>query len=337
MDNRLFDYLTEHVEGLGGPIEMHQFSGGQSNPTFLLQNGSGDYVLRRKPPGPLLASAHAIDREYRVLKSLQTSDVPVPKVYHYCADQAVIGSSFYIMSYQPGRVFTDPALPELSRKDRARIVDEQLRVLHSIQSVDLRACGLEDFGHAGNYFERQLSRWIKQYRATETQKISSVEVLIEWLTENLPDDDGGVCLVHGDYRLENLIFHESQPRVVAVLDWELSTLGHPIADMAYLCMCLRLPEISRFRGLAGMDRVRLGIPTEKKLLSAYCSARGVGGIDNWSFYLAFNFFRSASIFQGIYQRALSGNASDEHAADRGNLAPALANLGQQYLKSEQQL
>lgn len=324
---RLGAYLEDHVEGFKAPVTARKFVHGQSNPTYLLTAQSGSYVLRRKPSGKLLKSAHAVDREYRVLKALGNSGVPVARAYHLCEDDDVIGSMFYIMSYEDGRIFWDPALPELDRVERRAIHDELVRVLAVLHGVDIHEVGLDDFGHPGNYFERQTGRWTRQYRAAETKKIVSVEALIDWLPSNVPPEDGSVSLIHGDYRLDNVIFHPSEPRAIAVLDWELSTLGHPLADLAYYCMYQRLPRESGVLGLAGLDLAELGIPNEHSVVSTYCELRGIARIDNWHFYLAFSFFRLASICQGVYKRALDGNASSSRAEQYGASVEPLANQG----------
>ncbi len=310
---------------------MEKFAGGQSNPTYLLTAASGRYVLRRKPPGQLLKSAHAVDREFRVLRALATTDVPVAHAYHLCTDESVIGAMFYLMSYEDGRIFWDPALPGLARDHRGPVFDEIVRVLAGLHEVDTGAAGLGDYGRPGNYFERQLSRWIKQYRASETATIEAMEILIRWLPGHLPADDGQVSLIHGDYRIDNLIFHPSRPRIVAVLDWELSTLGHPLADLAYFCMCLRLPASGYIAGLGDANGKRLGIPDETQIIERYCELRSLGGIDNWHFYLAFSFFRLAAICQGVLKRALDGNASSARATEIGGLAGPLARQGSELI------
>ncbi|MDX1515213.1 MAG: phosphotransferase [Woeseiaceae bacterium] len=320
-------YLEQHVPGFHGDVDAEKFAHGQSNPTYLLTAASGQYVLRRKPPGKLLKSAHAVDREFRVIAALADTDVPVPRAIHLCEDDDVIGSMFYVMSFVSGRIFQDPALPELDTADRGAIHDELVRVLAALHDVDVAAAGLGDFGHPGNYFERQTGRWTKQYRAAETARIDAVEALIDWLPANVPPDDGAVGLIHGDYRIDNVIFHDSEPRAVAVLDWELSTLGHPMADLAYYCMCLRLPRDAGVNGLAGLDLAALGIPDEPAVIARYCTLRDIDGIDHWPFYLAFSFFRLASICQGVYKRALDGNASNARAEQMGRTVEPLAAAG----------
>ena len=331
---KLAAYLSIHVDGFQGPLSAEKFAGGQSNPTFLLKAASGNYVLRRQPPGELLKGAHAVDREFRVLAALRDIDVPVARAYHLCNDAEVIGSMFYVMSFEQGRIFWDPALPELPRADRAPLYGELIRVLAALHSVDINAVGLGDYGRAGNYFERQVGMWTKQYRASETERIEAMETLIAWLPANMPADDGQLGLVHGDYRLDNLIFHPTEARVLAVLDWELSTLGHPLADLAYFCMCLRLPSSGHIAGLAGKNREELGVPSEAELVAQYCALRGIGEIENWTFCVAFSFFRLAAILQGVLKRALGGNASSDKAVEVGKMAGYLAQLAVDVIEKE---
>lgn len=321
-------HLEERLPGFDGRLTAEKFAGGQSNPTFLISDGSRKWVLRRKPPGELLASAHAVDREYRVLTALQDTDVPVARTYLLCEDDAVIGSMFYIMEFLDGRVFWDPQLPELaSNGERGAFYDEMNRVLAALHGVDVDAVGLADFGRPGNYYERQISRWTKQYRASETETSDAMERLIEWLPANLPADDGAVSLVHGDYRLDNLMFHATEPRIIGVLDWELSTLGHPLADLAYQVMAWQLPNDGGLRGLKDVDRAAFGIPADNEYVQRYCERTGRERIDNWHFYLVFCFFRLAAILQGVKKRALIGTASSPEAEARGALVEPLARFG----------
>ena len=308
-------YLEANVAGYEGPTQIDEFADGQSNPTYKITASSGEYVLRRQPSGKLLKSAHAVDREFRVLAALADTDVPVAKVFHLCEDTDVIGSMFYVMEYCDGRIFWDAAIPEVGKSERSAIYDEMNRVLAALHQVNIDSAGLRDFGKPGNYFERQYERWCSQYRASETRSIKAMEELIGWLAKNLPDDDGKVSLVHGDYRLDNMIFHPSEPKVIALLDWELSTLGHPFADVGYQCMQLRLPpRVGSVSGLRGRDLRELGIPTEEEYVASYCQRMGIEGIDNFGFYVAFSFFRLAAIIQGVVKRAADGNASNRNAA-----------------------
>jgi aminoglycoside phosphotransferase (APT) family kinase protein len=321
---RLAAYLENHVAGFRGPLTAEKFADGQSNPTFLIRADSGPYVLRRKPPGPLLKSAHAVDREYRVMAALVDTAVPVARVFHLCEDDSVIGSMFFLMEYVDGRVLWDPALPELNPSDRSAIYAQMNQILAALHSVNIEAVGLSDFGRPGNYFARQVSRWSKQYNASETQPLAEMEHLIEWLPANMPADDGRVALVHGDYRLDNMLFQQTGTDVLAVLDWELSTLGHPFADLAYQCMQLRMSHDCVISGLDGCDREVLGIPSEDEYVAAYCRRMGIDTIPHWDFYLAFSFFRLAAILQGIKKRALDGTASSAQATSYGELVIPLA-------------
>ena len=326
-------YLQQHIDGFGQLQSADKFAGGQSNPTFLLTADSGKYVLRRKPPGELLKSAHAVDREFRVISALADTDVPVAKAYHLCEDDSVIGSMFYVMSFEEGRVLWDPALPEAKSNDeRGAFYQEMIRVLAAMHNVDVNAVGLADYGKPGNYFERQIGRWTKQYRAAETDHIDAIENLMAWLPDNVPNDDGQISLVHGDYKLDNVMFDPSKPEAIAVLDWELSTLGHPLADLGYYCMGLRLISQGDVKGLANVDRASLGIPSETDIIKQYCELRGIAAIEHWHFYLAFSFFRLASICQGVYKRALMGNASNEKALATGKLVEPLAQLAMQVIE-----
>lgn len=333
----LLSYLEQNVAGFVGPTRMEKFTGGQSNPTFKLTAASGCYVLRRQPPGKLLKSAHAVDREFRVQGALQGSKVPVAKVYHLCEDPEVIGSLFYVMDFCDGRIFWKAALPELdSPAGRGAIYAEMNRVLSELHRVDPVAVGLSGYGKPGNYFSRQLTRWTGQYRASELQTMLAMEDLIVWLMENQPADDGKVALVHGDYRLDNLVFHRDRPEIIAVLDWELSTLGHPYADLAYQCMQMRMPYREQgLSGLAGADLGDLGIPTEREYVAEYCRRMKIDGIDHWAFYLMFSFFRLAAIVQGVAKRAVVGNASNEKAAAMGQWVEPLAALALAVIRENQ--
>ncbi|MGI2111660.1 phosphotransferase family protein [Shewanella frigidimarina] len=335
-NEQLTAYLQDHVDGFKGPITLEKFAGGQSNPTFKVSAKSGVYVLRRQPSGKLLKSAHAVDREYRVLNALKDSDVPVAKVFHLCEDITVIGSMFYLMEYCDGTVYWSASLAEIdSNERRSAMYNEMNRVLAALHSVDVGAVGLSDYGKAGNYFERQLTRWTSQYRLTELKKISAMDQLSQWLEDNLPEDDGRVCLVHGDFRLDNMMFAKDKPQVIALLDWELSTLGHPFADLAYQCMQLRMPAgMGSIDGLKDIDRGSLGIPTEQEYVDLYCQRMGIERIENWVFYLAFSFFRLAAIAQGVAKRAAEGNASNEHANKVGAFVEPLAQMALQVVAQE---
>lgn len=328
-ESRLADYLVQHVPGFAGPLSARKFKGGQSNPTYLIEAASGNYVLRRKPPGQLLASAHAVDREFRVLTALVDTSVPVARPLHLCTDDSVIGSMFYLMSHVPGQIYWDPSLPEMQPAQRTAIFEEILRVLAALHAVDVNAVGLADYGKPGNYFSRQLKRWSEQYRASEIERIEPMEGLISWLQAHVPDDDGAVSLVHGDWRIDNLIFDAEQPRVRAVVDWELSTLGHPLSDLGYFCMALRLPRNPVISGLAGLDCKALGIPDEAQIIARYGELSGRQITRDWPFILAFNFFRLAAIAQGVAKRATQGNASSSRAEDVGRMVPVVAALGLQ--------
>jgi aminoglycoside phosphotransferase (APT) family kinase protein len=318
-------WMRANVEGFKGPLEVEQFRGGQSNPTYRLRTAGASYVLRRKPPGKLLPSAHAVDREYRVISALGTGGFPVPRTYALCLDESVVGTAFYIMDFVAGRVFWDPTLPELSRTERGRVYDAMNEVIARLHTVDYAAIGLAEFGKPGNYFMRQIDRWTKQYRASETETIEPMDRLIEWLPKNVPPDDQ-TAIVHGDYRLDNMIFHPSEPRILAVLDWELSTLGNPLGDFAYHAMAWRLPPAA-FRGLGGADLPALGIPSEAEYRAAYCRRTGREDIPNWDFYMAYNMFRLAAILQGIMGRVREGTAASLRAQEAGARAKVLARLG----------
>ena len=321
-------YLEQHIDGFSGPVTAEKFAGGQSNPTFKLSASGKSYVLRRKPPGELLKSAHAVDREFRVISALQDTDVPVPRTYVLCEDDSVIGSMFYVMEYMEGRILWDPVLPEArDNTERAAIYDAMNNTMAALHCVDVDAVGLSDYGRPGSYFERQLSRWSKQYRASETQNIAAMETLMSWLPANMPPDDGAVSLVHGDYRLDNMMFHPTEPRVIALLDWELSTLGHPLADLANQCMAWRLPREGGIKGMAGVDRKALGIPSDEEYVARYCERTGRDGIENWNFYIVFSLFRLAAILQGIVKRAQIGTASSTEADSRGEFVIPLAEMG----------
>lgn len=319
---RLAAYCAPALPEFNGKVEAQRFKGGQSNPTYLVNAGERRFVLRRKPVGTLLPSAHAVDREYRVISALAGSDVPVAPVHLLCEDDSVLGSSFYLMDYVDGRIFWDPTLPDVAATERAPIYDELGRVIAALHAVDPQQVGLSDFGKSGQFLGRQVVRWTRQYRASETETIDAVDALIDWLPAHLPSD-GESRIVHGDYRLDNVIFHPTEPRILAVLDWELSTLGDPLVDFAYHCMTWRLPP--SLRGLAGQPLHSLGIPEEADYRSRYLarSGRDVSDAD-WTYYIVFNMFRLVGILQGIAARAISGTASSDEAVEMGRKARPLA-------------
>ena len=325
----LAPWLENHVPGFEDFKSLTKFGDGQSNPTYRVDAASGSYVLRAKPPGELLKSAHAVDREFRVMRALGETNVPVPKMLTLSeeGDESPIGRMFFVMEYLDGRIFWDPALEELGDDNamRGRVYDAMNDSLAKLHDVNVESVGLGDFGKPGNYFARQTDRWAKQYRASEVEHNQTVHDVIDWLEKNMPEDDGVVSIVHGDYRMDNMIFANDREDVIAILDWELSTLGHPLADLAYQCMQWRLPHQSGMRGLGGIDRASLGIPTEKDYIARYCERRGIDSIPNWPFYIAFCFFKLTGILQGVYKRALDGNASNPKRAKEMAVAiPLLA-------------
>jgi aminoglycoside phosphotransferase (APT) family kinase protein len=329
---RLEAFLAERIAGFAGPLAVEQFRGGQSNPTFLLATPGARYVMRSKPApaAKLLPSAHAVDREYRVITALGRAGLPVPRTFTLCEDEGVIGRAFYVMDYVEGRVLWEQSLPGMTAGERAAIYDEMNRVIARLHCVDYREAGLADFGRPGNYLARQIDRWTKQYRASETERMPDMDRLIEWLPGAIPPGDE-TAVVHGDYRLDNLIFHPNEPRILAILDWELSTLGHPLADFSYHCMSWHIPP-ERFRGIAGLDLAALGIPVETEYIAAYCRRTGRTRIEHWDFYLAYNMFRLAAILQGIMKRALDGTAASAEALDAGRRARPMAELGWKYAR-----
>jgi aminoglycoside phosphotransferase (APT) family kinase protein len=334
-DTRAVDaWLSAHVEGYRAPSAAKKFATGQSNPTYLIEAASGRYVLRRKPPGKLLKSAHMIEREFRVLKALEGTAFPAPRPLALCEDDGVIGSAFYLMDFVDGRIFFNPALPELKREMRRPIYDAMNQGLAELHAIDVAAVGLADYGKPGSYFARQLQRWTEQYRASETETIADMDHLIVWLRQRVPPDDGRVALVHGDWRIDNMIFSASSPRLLAVLDWELSTLGHPFADLAYQCMHWRLPNAGS-NGLGGVDRAALGVPTEAEFVEAYCRRAGLDSVPHWTFLIAFSFFRFGAIAQGVYRRSLDGNASNpERARQYATAAQQMARLAMEAIETE---
>ncbi|MBP7661296.1 MAG: phosphotransferase [Burkholderiaceae bacterium] len=338
-DRHLFDiaalqsYLAQHLPDFKGPLSVESFKGGQSNPTYKLITPTRNYVMRSKP-GPvarLQPSAHAIEREYRVIGALGKAGLPVPEVYCLCDDESVIGRAFYVMQCMDGRVLWDQGLAGFANSERAAIYDEMNRVMAALHNVDYNAAALGDFGRPGNYFSRQISRWSKQYQVTETEHIEAMNKLIEFLPGAIPPGDEAT-VVHGDYRLDNLMFHPSEPRIIAILDWELATIGHPLADFSYHCMSWHI-EPGAFRGIAGLDLASLGIPDEQSYIRRYCERTGrdpAKVVEHWDFYIAYNMFRLAGILQGIMKRYVDGTAASAHAADAGMRAKSLAEIGWRY-------
>lgn len=316
--DRIERFMAEHVVGFRGSLAAERFAGGQSNPTYRLRARSGDYVLRRKPPGTLLPSAHAVDREFRVMRALSQTPVPVPRVYALCQDDSVTGSAFYVMEHLDGRILWDQRLPGIAPDERREMFLSMNRVIADLHSVNHAALGLEDFGRPGNYMGRQIARWSRQYRASETDKQPAMDALIEWLPAHLPPE-GAAAVVHGDYRMDNLVFHKTEPRVIGVLDWELSTIGDPLADFAYHAMSWRIDPVL-YNGLGGVDVAALGIPDENEYVAAYCRRAGREAVADWEFYMAYSLFRFAAICQGIAKRAIDGTAASAEAVKIGSLA-----------------
>jgi aminoglycoside phosphotransferase (APT) family kinase protein len=324
---RLAAYLRQNLDGCRGEITVRQFEGGQSNPTFLIEAAGRQWVLRKKPPGKLLPSAHMVEREYRVIRALAGTGVPVPAARLLCEDAELIGTPFYVMDFVAGRVFTDPLLPGLSSAERKGIYTSMAETLAKLHGVDWRAVGLGDYGRPENYVARQIARWSKQYEASKTGDVPAMDRLIEWLPAHIPPGEE-TTLVHGDFRLGNLIYHPTEPRVVAVLDWELSTLGHPLSDLAYNCMLFRLPpDLPTVRGFGDVDLAALGIPDERAYVATYVRDTGRDPAGTWAFFLAFSLFRYAAIVQGVYARALQGNAASATGEQLGRMAPRLAEIG----------
>jgi len=319
-------WMRENVDGFAGPMRVEQFKGGQSNPTYKLVTADRSYVLRRKPPGHTLKGAHAVDREAKVLTGLAKANFPVARVHGLCTDEDVIGSIFYVMDMVEGRIFWDATVPGISNAERAAIFDAMNETIARLYMVDYEAVGLGDYGRPGNYFARQIARWSRQYHEdADVRRDANMDRLIDWLNANMPGDDDATSVIHGDFRIDNMIFHPTKPRVLAVLDWELSTLGHPGADFAYHAMMYRMPP-HIVAGLAGADIAALGIPTEEDYLAAYCARTGRDGMPGYGFYMAFNFFRLAAIFHGIKGRVIRGNASSAQANERVKVLPELMEL-----------
>ena len=329
----LEEFMKFNIDGFQGPLEIKQFKGGQSNPTYLISSPSGKYVLRRKPPGKLLKSAHAVDREFRVMSALYKADFPVPKPLVLCDDISIVGTMFFIMQYVEGRIFWDLDLPDCEPEERGLIYDNANKIIANLHNLDLTNIGLLDYGPSGNYFGRQISIWTKQYIASEENYLQSMHQLIEWLPENIPKDESST-IVHGDFRLDNMIYHPTEPKVIAVLDWELSTIGHPLGDFTYHMMPWKMSGIGLgSSGLLGKDLSFLGIPSEEEYMNLYCSRtnRKFGIIDA-NFYSAYNFFRLAAILQGIVGRVRAGTATSAYANDVAKTVEPLAALGWKYAK-----
>ncbi len=323
----LTKWCESQIKGFKGPVTLEKFSIGQSNPTYLLATPSKRYVLRRKPPGILLKSAHAVDREYRVMRALSNTPVPVPEVYALCEDNEIIGSTFFIMEFLASRTLVDPALPNLSTEQRHALYQDQVSILAKLTAINPDTVGLSDFGKPGNYMQRQIDRWTKQYRSSETDVIPEMENLIAWLPRHVPDDGARVGLVHGDFRLDNLLIHPTEPRVIGIIDWELSTLGHPFVDFSYWSTMLRLPRHTYHKGLTGIDRSSLGIPSEDELIRLYSELSEAPVAGNWVFWIAFHSFRFCAIVQGVLKRQLDGNASSPSALEVGQMAGPVAAMG----------
>jgi len=323
-------FLLEHIPDLKTPITLSQFIGGMSNPTFMITDAKGQtFVMRKKPPGKLLPSAHAVDREFKVISALYGTDVPVARPYVLCEDESVIGQAFYVMEHVRGRVFRNFMLPDMAPSERGAIYDAMNAAIAALHRVDYKTIGLEGFGREGGYCQRQVSRWSKQYEASKTEEVPAMENLIRWLPENMPDADE-TTIVHGDFRLENMIYHPTEPRVLAVVDWELGTLGHPLSDIAYNCLPWHVPD--SHRGFLGDMPASSGIPSEEAYVAAYCERTGRNGIDNWPFYVVLSLFRLGAIAQGVYRRGLDGNASSPQAIERGKKARELAEVGWQIVE-----
>ncbi|MGO4389649.1 phosphotransferase [Microvirga sp. 2YAF29] len=327
---KLTPYLEARLPGFRGPITVRKFPGGQSNPTFLIESASGHYVLRRKPPGVLLRSAHAIEREYQVMSALDGSDVPVPKARLLCEDPSIIGTPFFVMDFLQGRIFWDPALVEIPKEKRADYFKEIAHVLGALAGLDVQDVGLTGYGRSGNYVQRQISRWVEQYRASETETIPAMEDLIRSMSGWQPED-GRITLVHGDFRLDNLVFHPTDPVIIGVLDWELSTLGTSLVDLSYFCTMLYLPRDGHIKGLGDLNRYELGIPSNAALIHEFQRHSQIDVPDDWNMWLAFHAFRFAAITQGVKKRYLDGNASSSDASGAAAMVEVAASLGRSFL------
>ena len=331
-EDALRRWMQQHVEAFQAPLQIEQFKGGQSNPTYKLTTPKSSYVLRRKPPGPLLPGAHDVEREARVIEALGGAQFPVARIYGVCADPAILGSAFFVMQMVEGRIFWNASFPQVAREQRPAYFDAMNSTLATLHQVDYAGLGLSDFGKPGNYFARQIARWTKQYlQDSDAGRDGNMDKLLEWLPANIPDDDQ-TSIVHGDFRCDNMIFHPREPRILAVLDWELSTLGHPLADFAYHAIMYRMPP-SIVAGLQGVDLVAMNIPSESDYVASYCARTGRRSIPAYDFYVAFNFFRLAAIFHGIRGRVLRGTASSAHAKERAAGFPILARLARESMEA----
>jgi aminoglycoside phosphotransferase (APT) family kinase protein len=324
---KLFAYLQNRIETFAGPATLRQFQGGQSNPTYLIETPAQHYVLRKKPPGTLLPSAHQIDREYRIQTALE-GVIPVAKMFHYATDISIIGTEFYVMEYLPGRVFSDVAMAELTPADRGAVQSQLFDTIGTLHAADYTELGLADYGKPTHYIARQIDRWSRQYAASQTEDLPAMNQLIAYLTANIPAEET-TAIVHGDFRLGNMMVHATEPRIIAVLDWELSTLGHPLADLAYCCMPFHMPAAAgpAYSGYADLDLPAHGLKSEAEVLDIYCARTGRSGIEDWNFYLGFSLFRSAAIAEGVYARSLAGNAADERGSKFHQMTKLTAQAG----------
>tara|TARA_R110000796_G_scaffold128939_3_gene244586 strand:+ start:3694 stop:4743 length:1050 start_codon:yes stop_codon:yes gene_type:complete len=333
-ESRLLSYLTGRIDGAEQGMRVQQFQGGQSNPTYLLSLGEQRYVLRKKPPGKLLPSAHMVEREYQVINALGSTDVPVPTARLLCEDPEVIGTAFYVMDYVEGRVHTQPLLGDVEQSQRLPIYRSMIETMAQLHNVDWKAVGLESYGKAEGYIPRQIKRWSGQFEASRTGDMPAMDALMAWLPEHMPKDDH-TTIAHGDFRIGNLILHPTEPRVVSILDWELATLGHPLSDLAYCCLPYHLPSgVNGVKGMLGADLKGMGLPEEQQVLDWYCQYSGRSEIPDWNFFLAFSLFRLAAILQGVYHRAVQGNASNADALEVGKRAGLLAERGWEIAQSK---
>ncbi|HIQ52259.1 MAG TPA: phosphotransferase family protein [Pseudomonas pachastrellae] len=324
---KLANYLQDYLPGANQGIKVKQFQGGQSNPTFLLEIAGKRYVLRKKPPGKLLPSAHMVEREFQVINALGKTDVPVPTARLLCEDPEIIGTAFYVMDYVEGRVYSQPLLSEVAQEERMPIYQSMIETMAKMHNADWKAIGLEGYGKPDNYIARQVKRWGGQFEASRTHDMPAMDALMKWLPENIPADES-TTIAHGDFRIGNLMLHPTESKVVSILDWELATLGHPLSDLAYCCLPYHMPvNVDGAKGMVGADLKSLGLPEEQQLLDWYCEYTGRSGVPNWNYYIAFSLFRLAAIVQGVYHRALQGNASNADALEVGKRASLLAERG----------